>query len=161
MSNNLSNAITSHFNELFYKGGWTGVNLKNVLGDVSLTEANTVCEGFNTIAQVTNHLSYYYPIQLKVFRGGDVEGHDSESWKIASPETEEQWQDIVSQLLAYGNEMINEIETINDDQMFEGFDKLGKYGTVHRNLLGIIEHTYYHLGQLVILKKLVRQSQIN
>jgi hypothetical protein len=29
----------------------------------------------------------------------------------------------------------------------------GKYGTVLRNILGLIEHTHYHLGQIVILKK--------
>jgi len=161
MSNKLSNAITAHFNDLFFQGGWTGVNLKDVLADVTLYEANTVCEGFNSVAQVTNHLSYYYPIQLKVFRGGDVEGHDSESWKIDAPKTEEEWRDIVSSLLDYGREMIAAIEGINDGQMFAGFDKSGKYGTVQRNLIGIIEHTYYHLGQIVILKKLVRQSQSN
>jgi hypothetical protein len=28
-----------------------------------------------------------------------------------------------------------------------------KYGSVLRNIMGVIEHTHYHLGQIVLLKK--------
>ena len=30
-----------------------------------------------------------------------------------------------------------------------------KYGTYSRNINGILEHSYYHLGQIVLIKKLV------
>lgn len=29
----------------------------------------------------------------------------------------------------------------------------------HRNLHGIIEHTYYHLGQIVLIKKILNESR--
>ena len=28
-----------------------------------------------------------------------------------------------------------------------------KYGTFHRNINALIEHGYYHLGQIVLIKK--------
>jgi hypothetical protein len=31
-----------------------------------------------------------------------------------------------------------------------------KYGDYYRNLQGLIEHTHYHLGQIVILKKMLQ-----
>jgi len=31
-----------------------------------------------------------------------------------------------------------------------------KYGTYQRNLIGILEHSYYHLGQIVLIKKLLK-----
>ena len=33
-----------------------------------------------------------------------------------------------------------------------------KYGHYYRNLHGIIEHTHYHLGQIVLIKKLLQQQ---
>ena len=36
-----------------------------------------------------------------------------------------------------------------------------KYGNFYRNLQGIIEHTHYHLGQISLLKKLVKEKRVN
>ena len=33
-----------------------------------------------------------------------------------------------------------------------------KYGTLERNLQVIIEHGYYHFGQIVLIKKLVKEA---
>jgi hypothetical protein len=32
-----------------------------------------------------------------------------------------------------------------------------KYGNYYRNIHGIIEHTHYHLGQIVLIKKILSQ----
>jgi hypothetical protein len=34
-----------------------------------------------------------------------------------------------------------------------------KYGTYQRNIDGMIEHSYYHLGQIVLIKKLLTNQQ--
>ena len=34
----------------------------------------------------------------------------------------------------------------------------GKYGDYFRNIQGVIEHAHYHLGQIVLVKKLIRQG---
>ena len=36
-----------------------------------------------------------------------------------------------------------------------------QYGNFYRNLHGIIEHTHYHLGQISLLKKLVKEKRAN
>jgi len=33
-----------------------------------------------------------------------------------------------------------------------------KYGNYYRNLHGLIEHTHYHLGQIVLIKKLLNSG---
>lgn len=33
-----------------------------------------------------------------------------------------------------------------------------KYGSYYRNFLGIIEHIHYHLGQIVLIKKILQDS---
>ena len=34
-----------------------------------------------------------------------------------------------------------------------------KYGNYFRNLTGIIEHLHYHLGQIVLIKKLIAEGK--
>jgi len=34
-----------------------------------------------------------------------------------------------------------------------------KYGNYYRNIHGIIEHTLYHLGQIVLIKKILTQKE--
>ena len=35
-----------------------------------------------------------------------------------------------------------------------------KYGKYRRNLEGMIEHSYYHLGQVTIIKKMIRETKV-
>ena len=46
---------------------------------------------------------------------------------------------------------------LSDEQLNEGFVE-EQYGNYFRNILGMNEHSYYHLGQIVLLKKLIRES---
>jgi hypothetical protein len=36
-----------------------------------------------------------------------------------------------------------------------------KYGTYFRNIHGLIEHAHYHLGQIVLIKKLYRSGSLS
>jgi hypothetical protein len=48
-------------------------------------------------------------------------------------------------------------EQLADSILSEDFtDK--KYGSYYRNIIDIIEHMHYHLGQIAILKKIIRQK---
>ena len=47
------------------------------------------------------------------------------------------------------------IEGLPEDAIWSDFDN-GKYGNYYRNLQGIVEHAHYHLGQIVVIKKLLR-----
>lgn len=49
------------------------------------------------------------------------------------------------------------IAELSDDELKDIFIK-EKYGNYFRNIHGIIEHTHYHLKQIVILKKLIRKN---
>jgi hypothetical protein len=43
---------------------------------------------------------------------------------------------------------------MNDNKLTESFVE-EKYGTYYRNIDAMIEHSYYHLGQIVLLKKIL------
>ena len=52
------------------------------------------------------------------------------------------------------------IEQLPDDILEKDFTHK-KYGSYHRNLLGIIEHIHYHLGQITLIKKFLISGSEN
>jgi len=50
------------------------------------------------------------------------------------------------------------IEKLPEDSLGDVFVD-PKYGTYYSNLHGIIEHVHYHLGQIVLIKKIILDSE--
>jgi hypothetical protein len=53
--------------------------------------------------------------------------------------------------------LATEIEKLDEGILSQTFLD-PKYGSWHRNLLGLIEHTHYHLGQIVLIRKILNQT---
>jgi hypothetical protein len=49
------------------------------------------------------------------------------------------------------------IEQLPESRLWENLAD-EKYGSCYRNIHGIIEHTHYHLGQIVLIKKILLQT---
>lgn len=150
--------IARHFREVYHGGNWTWVNLKDTLKDISWEEAGTKMYDFNTIAVLVYHISYYVSVQLKVLKGHPLEGTDKDSFNGPAIQSQQDWEALLDKLWKEANEYALLVEQLPDDKLQEVF-VTEKYGNWHRNLLGLIEHTHYHLGQIVILKKLIRQTE--
>ena len=50
------------------------------------------------------------------------------------------------------------MEQLPETMLWETFAD-EKYGNYYRNIHGIIEHTHYHLGQIVLIKKIVSYTE--
>jgi hypothetical protein len=46
------------------------------------------------------------------------------------------------------------VEQLPEARLWDDFSN-GKYGNYYRNITGIIEHLHYHLGQIVLIKKML------
>ena len=69
--------------------------------------------------------------------------------------TEEQWTDLRETLIQNAQEFASHLSKLSDTEIEAPF-VAEKYGNYNRNINGMIEHCYYHLGQLVLIKKLLR-----
>src|SRR5574343_349551 len=69
---------------------------------------------------------------------------DNSDWKIFLYKF---WRD--------SEEFAQLIEKMDDDKLSEHFVE-EKYGTYQRNIDAMIEHSYYHLGQIVLIKKILK-----
>lgn len=82
---------------------------------------------------------------------------DKFSFDCPSINSSEDWDNLVKKSLTEAELFAQEIEQLDELKLYEVFSE-EKYGNYFRNLFGIIEHTHYHLGQIALIKKLIRQD---
>jgi hypothetical protein len=92
-----------------------------------------------------------------VLEGGPLEGNDKLSFAHPPINSQEDWEEFVQQILADAEAFAQLIEQLPESRLYEDFSDT-KYGIYFRNLVGIIEHTHYHLGQIALIKKLVKTT---
>jgi hypothetical protein len=147
--------IATHFRHVHFGGNWTCVNLRDTLKDVTWQEALHTREGFNSIAVLTYHIHYFVHAVLQVLEGGPLDAHDTFSFTHPPITNDADWQQLLENAWTDAERFATLVEQLPDDRLHTDLAD-PKYGTWYRNLHGIIEHTHYHLGQIVILKKLLR-----
>lgn len=149
--------LASQFKEVHLNGTWIATNLKAELTDLSWELATTKVGSLNTIAALTFHLNYYLSGVLNVFEGGTLDIKDKYSFDLPPITSQEQWEALQQNVWRNSEQFAKLIEAMSTEDIFAPFVE-EKYGTNYRNITGMIEHAYYHLGQIVILKKLVNEK---
>lgn len=156
---NASTQLAKHLREVFFGGNWTVSNVKDQLADVTWQQATTQVHSFNTIATLAFHISYFVSVVTKVLEGGPLEGNDKLSFAHPPINSQEDWERFQQKILEDADYFANLIGKLPEEKLYTDFSDQ-KYGLYFRNLLGIIEHTHYHLGQVALIKKLVGQAQL-
>lgn len=153
-----SNQIANRFREVLLNGTWiANTNYKKILSDVTWQQATTKISSLNTIAALTYHINYYIAGILNVFEGGALEIRDKYSFDLPPLQSKEDWERLRSELSSNSEKFAHHLDLLSDEQL-DGFFVEQKYGTYRRNMEGVIEHSYYHLGQVALIKKMVRES---
>lgn len=155
---NLSTQIAKHFKDVHFGGNWTSVNLKQTLADVDWKQATTKVYSFNTIAVLVYHINYYVTAVTKVLQGGSLDAHDKYSFDLPPIQSQEDWEKLLKKMWTEAENFAILVEQLPESKLGEFFSD-EKYGNYYRNLHGIIEHSHYHLGQIVLIKKILLQEQ--
>jgi hypothetical protein len=154
---NLSSQIAKSFRDLYSGGNYTGVNLKETLADVEWKKAATKFGSFNTIVALVYHINYYVIAVSKVLQGEQLNASDKFSFDHPQIGSEEEWKKFLDGFWTDAENFAMLIEQLRENKFSEPFLD-GKYGAYYRNIAGVIEHTHYHLGQIVLIKKLLSQQ---
>ena len=150
----LTSQIAKQFREVLLNGKWISTNFKEQFSDVTWEQATTKVADLNTIADLAFHINYYVAGVLQVFEGGSLDIRDKYSFDAPPIESREDWENRLNKFYDDAEKFAQAVEQMPDSKLMEGFvDE--KYGNYHRNILGMIEHSYYHLGQVVLIKKLL------
>ncbi|GEQ85662.1 hypothetical protein ULMS_11700 [Patiriisocius marinistellae] len=155
---NLSSALGKHFKDVNTGGNWTAVNLTEVLSGITWQQATQKVGSLNTIYTLVFHINYYVELQLRVLHGKPITGSDKKSFEHPQLTSQKQWEDFLTTVFGNISAMTKKIETLKEKQWGENFANSEKYGSYYRNIQGLIEHHHYHLGQIVLLKKLINNK---
>lgn len=147
--------IAGRFREVILHGTWVAnTNYKHQLDGLDWKIATKQIDSFNTIAVLAQHIHYYINGINNVFRGGTLDIRDKFSFDFPPIESQQAWERFLSKFWKDSEEFASHIDQMPDEQLDSGFvDE--KYGTYRRNIDAMIEHSYYHLGQIVLLKKML------
>ncbi|WP_074408919.1 DUF1572 domain-containing protein [Aquimarina megaterium] len=152
----LAESLANRLKEVLIEGKWvTGTNFKEQIFDLDWKEAIQKVDSINSIADLTFHISYYIAGVAKVLEGGSLDIKDKYSFDYPPVRSNEDWKNLINKFCSDSEKFIYLVAKMTDKELFKNFvDE--KYGDYHRNIDVIIEHTYYHLGQVLLIKKLIK-----
>lgn len=153
-----TDALAKRFREIILNGTWVAnTNYKDQLAGMDWKIATTQLQSLNSIAVLAQHIHYYIAGVKQVFRGGSLDIKDKFSFDFPPIESQGEWENFLAKFFTDAEEFATLVEQMPEEKLAEAFVD-DKYGTYQRNIDGMIEHSYYHLGQIVLLKKIAAYS---
>lgn len=153
-----SATLASRFREVLLNGTWVAnTNYKQQLTGLPWEMATAKVGALNTISDLAQHIHYYIKGVQNVFEGGSLDIKDKFSFTFPPLPSQMEWTLFLDLLWKDAEAFAASVEQLPDEQLNEVF-AAEKYGTYLRNIEGMIEHCYYHLGQIVLIKKLLSGS---
>jgi len=154
----LTKEIARQIRDVHFGGNWTDSSLKDHLADLSWQQAITKVDSLNTIATLVYHMNYYLCAVLKVVAGGPLTAKHKLSFDHPLIRNTEDWNALMDKTWADADHFATLVEKLPDSKLREDFSE-NKHGNYYYNIQGVNEHTHYHLGQIVLIKKLLLQEK--
>ena len=150
--------LANRIREVLLSGKWiANTNFQEQIRAITWQQAIQKVSTLNTVALLTFHINYYLKGLIHVFEGGPLDIKDKFSFDLPEITCEAEWQLLVAEFVANSEAFVGFVEKMEDAQFDQVFvDE--KYGTYLRNIEGVIEHSYYHLGQVSLINKLIRTA---
>lgn len=156
---NKSNQLAERLKEVILNGTWiANTNFKDQLEPLDFNTAITNIQSLNSISMLAQHVHYYINGINQVFKGGKLTIKDKYSFNFPAIESQEAWQNFLTNFWIDTESLINLIAQLPENKLDQVFVDQ-KYGTYKRNIEGLIEHSYYHLGQIAIIKKMLVENK--
>jgi hypothetical protein len=147
--------VAKHIEEVVH-GNWTDIYLGDVIGDISFSEAVTIVPGTtNSIAMLVYHIGFYNGIAMERLKGNNPAINEANGLDIdISDDTA--WQELKATCLTSFKQLAAAVACLPDEKLWE-FTPAGQ-DSFYKTLHGISEHAHYHFGQIVLLKKIIRNN---
>jgi len=147
--------LAGRLREVLLNGHWiANTNYKEQLLGLNWQQAIEKVGNLNTIAALTYHINYYLAGLLIAFENGKLDISDRFSFNLPPIQSEADWNILVITFLNNAEKFADRVEQM-DDSIFDQPFADQKYGSYLRNIEGVIEHCYYHLGQISLIRKMI------
>jgi len=146
-----------NFAQLYDKGAWFGDTYMEKLADVTEKEAFTPpMKGVHTIAELVAHVVYWRSPIIKKLKGNKdyVGSVDSpENWLPLDQLKARGWKKILDEFDTSQKELLKLLDAAKPNFLNEEYSPGNSWDYV---VEGIVQHDVYHLGQLALVKKMIR-----
>ena len=149
-----SKRISNLYQSIYNGNPWLEVTLADTLKQVSAEQAHKkINPNLNTIWEIVNHLIQWRKNILRRVQGETIITPDHNYFVPVIDPSELAWEQSL-QTLAKSQESWNTFfEDFDDSDLAKVYP--ANNHTFYEHIHGIIQHDVYHLGQIVILKKLL------
>jgi len=152
---NIAEHIARHLRDVYAGQNWTEVNLQDTLEDITYEEASQLTPAsVNTIAGLVHHLAFWNRVMAQRMAGIRVEIPESNGYDNSPLLEAGQWQHLKKECFQTGEALAHVISVLPTARLEQ--EILPGYPTAYKSLQGCVEHVHYHLGQIVLLKQLIR-----
>jgi uncharacterized damage-inducible protein DinB len=146
--------IQKLFEDLYDGDPWLDITLVGTLKNISAEQAiKKIAPGRNSIWQICNHIVSWRENVLQRVQGKEIASPGNNYFSEIPDNSETAWQHTLQQLGRSEKQWIDFLENFDEskfDIIYPG-NNLSYYAHIH----GIIQHDAYHLGQIVLLSKIV------
>jgi uncharacterized damage-inducible protein DinB len=151
----ITEQIAQHLTDVHNGDNWTEVNIQQTLADVSFEEAMVqTAASVNTIAMLLHHLSFWNRAVAERAAGKvPVIGEDN-GFATDPLVSEDGWKALREDNIRSANELAAAIRFFDEEKL--ALPILPEHSSAYKNFQGQVEHVHYHLGQMVMIKKLIK-----
>ena len=150
--------LAGRLEEVLLNGKWiANTNFNDQITTTTWQQAITKINTLNSIAALTFHINYYLKGLINVFAGGQLLIKDKYSFDMPDITTAADWDTLTLEFYSNAEKFIHCVAHMNNSLFYQPFIK-HEYGTYLRNIEAVIEHSYYHLGQITLIKKLLNKN---
>ncbi len=153
----ITSLIAQHILDVHEGNNWTEVDITSTLKDISVKQATLLTQAsVNTIAALIHHLTYWNRVMVQRINGIKVIVPVANGYNVPDLKTEQEWQQLKEDNILSAHELATAIKSFDEKRLPEPI--LPGYSSAYKNLQGSVEHIHYHLGQIVMLKHLVKAN---
>lgn len=154
---NLPQQIATHIRDIHFGNNWTDSDMKMVLSDVTWQEAMDSSLPCNSIALLVFHTNFYLRIVHKRINRDYTKFKHEDSLEMPNIASEADWQALLQQTWDDAEVFATAVEQMPEARLWEEISPSN--GIFYKHLHGVVEHNHYHLGQIVLVKKLLRSAK--
>ena len=145
------------FQKLFkdhYDGDpWIEINLRGTLEGITATMAAQKVGSLNTIWQIVNHVISWRETLLKRVQNENIPSPENNFIETITDVSAKAWEETMNRLQASQDKLLSYLSERKDTDLDEN-PLRGQYSR-YELIEGILQHDVYHLGQVVLIKKLI------
>lgn len=146
--------ISKLFEDLYDGSPWIDVTLLGTLKNISAEKAAAkIAPDRNSIWQILNHIVSWRDNVLKRVQGEVIISPADNYFTPVADTSEKAWQQALKQLEDTELRWIDFLKKFDESQ-FERIYPVNEM-TFYEHIQGILQHDAYHLGQIVLLSKLL------